>query len=247
MSLLAFVRPELGILKSYYKKAVLYGDYIDVYEYDTNKISHTEKYRFDYNKKNKGDRRKSSLHRARQEIYRLVEANEGKFGEYRSVFFTLTFRKNVTNLRKANRSFKYFIKKLNEFVQFKIKYVVVPEFQKRGAVHYHGVFFNMPFIPIDKFKKIWSYGFVDLQATRNMRSVGAYIAKYLSKSTYDKRLYGEKAYFSARGLYRPIHIYGSLEVEILLTGDIVEISHYEQHNCKYIKYARRNICDSLGG
>lgn len=246
VALLAFTRPELGVLKSYYKKAIIYGKYIDVYEYGSNKVTHSEKNRVDYNKKNDGYRRKSSFNRARQEIYRIVEANEGKFGEYRPIFFTLTFRKNVTNLRKANRSFKYFIKKLNAYVKFKIKYIVVPEFQKRGAVHYHGIFFNMPFIDIDSFKKIWSYGFIDLQVTRDMRSVGAYIAKYMTKSTYDKRLYGEKAYFGSRGLFRPIHIYGSNEVDILLTGDIIELSHYEQHNCKYIKYARGNLRHSLG-
>jgi hypothetical protein len=245
IELLAFTRPELALSKSYYQKAIVYGKYVEYYEYDTNLISHKETHRIAYRRTGEHQRRQSSLSRARQEIYRIVEANVGRYGAYRPVFFTLTFRRNETELKKTNRKYKYFITKLNEYVGHKVKYIVVPEFQKRGAVHYHGVFFNLPYLPIETFKKLWSNGSVDLQVTRKFRSVGAYISKYLSKDMFDKRLFNQKAYFTSRGIYRPIHIFGSIRVSDVLTDDMIEIEHYEKHNCKYIKYARRNIRDSL--
>lgn len=207
--------------KVYWRQAVVYGKIIELYEYDSVKFTHKELHRFDYNKSDTGKRRSSSIVRARREIYRIAEANTGRWGNYLPVFFTLTFKENQQNLREANVEYRNFIRRLNRFLRFKVKYLVVPEFQKRGAVHYHGVFFNLPHVDILKFRGIWSKGYVDLQGVKKIRSISAYIAKYLSKDTLDSRLYGERAYFTSRDLYRPINIVDDHVIDSFLKDAIV--------------------------
>jgi hypothetical protein len=54
--------------------------------------------------------------------------------------------------------------RLNYHIGHALKYVSVVEFQKRGAVHYHAVFFNLPFIVNDELAAIWSHGFIKINA-----------------------------------------------------------------------------------
>ena len=94
--------------------------------------------------------------------------------------------------------------RLNYHVGHSLKYVSVVEFQKRGAVHYHAVFFNLSYIDNDELAKIWSHGFIKINAIQHIRSIGAYVSKYLQKGVVDARLFNEKCYFTSRGLIKPI-------------------------------------------
>lgn len=225
------------IKRVYWRELVEYGKIFELYEFFKVRITFKEVLRFDYSRKDEGKRRISSVRRARQAVFRLVEANVREHGDYRPIFFTLTFKENIENLRKANRFFKEFIRKLNRIVPSRIRYVIVPEFQDRGAIHYHGVFFNLPFIDIKKFEKLWGHGFIDIQVSRRIRSTGAYLAKYLTKEYFDERLYGEKAFFCSRGLIRPIHIYEDSEIDRILNNAIIkESNYYQRSNCKFSKF-----------
>ena len=113
----------------------------------------------------------------------------------------------------ANPIFTNYIKRLNYQTfgskESVAKYVVVPEFQKRGAVHYHAVYFNLPPINSRKeyrtgeFAKLWGQGFVKSKKIAHIPNVGIYMTKYMTKDASDRRLVGRKKYFSSRGLRKP--------------------------------------------
>jgi hypothetical protein len=224
------------ISKIYDKKAVVYGDEVDLFEYKTTKITFKQPNRSNLRKK-KGLRRIDSISRTRQAIYRLVSMNCGEHGDFPPVFFTITFKENIEDLAYANSEFKKFIQRLNYFFDKKLKYVFVPEFQKRGAVHYHGIFFNIPFIDKNLIEDIWGHGFTRIETTSKVKDMSAYISKYLSKETFDKRLFGQRIILSSRGLKRPVEIYGGYEVDEYLSSVkiIDETQVYKSLPCVYKK------------
>lgn len=133
----------------------------------------------------------------------------GQYGkEFTSKFVTLTFRENVKDLKTANYEFKKFMQRLNYYMfgtkKANIKYSCVPEFQKRGAVHYHLIFYNLPYLKANDLESIWGNGFIKVNKIDNVDNVGAYICKYMTKENTDKRLEGNKCYFNSRGLLKPL-------------------------------------------
>lgn len=160
--------------------------------------------------------RKRSLQRTRTNLRRLVNANawmwkkpRGKY--YLPTFATFTFKEEeFKNVKVGYWHFSAFIKRLNEYVHGErkniLRYVVVPEFQERGTVHFHAVFFNLPYVLNDSLEVIWGNGMVKIKAIRHVDNVGAYITKYMSKEFEDDRLDGLKHYSSSRGLIRPTEV-----------------------------------------
>jgi len=153
-------------------------------------------------------RRDDNLMEVRQSIRRLVDGNVEAHG-YPPVFLTFTFKDNIQEVDIANEHFHSFIRKLTSAIGQRPKYLAVVEFQKRGAVHYHCIFFNLsPEYEIRErnsrfVANLWGAGYVDLQRIRNVKRVGPYVCKYLDKAVHDKRLRGRKAFFTSRGLLRP--------------------------------------------
>lgn len=190
-----------------------------------------------YKKKKGGEKRQSSLARARQQVFDLVEVNINAY-EHKPIFLTLTFedKDNSLEMDIANEMFTNFVRKFKAQSGLEPKYVCVPEFQKRGTPHYHIVFFNLPFIFVSneareklKTKKseyefnwndIWSHGDVDVKLIKNKytnkfgkvihNGCAAYMSKYLSKKFQDERLYGKKTYFASRKLFRPYKMFSEL-------------------------------------
>lgn len=143
------------------------------------------------------------LNRAKADLRRLVNTNIKDI----SKFITLTFAENIQDLDYANKEFMLFIKRLSYKLHVKIEYVCVPEFQKRGAIHYHVIMFNVPYIRNKELQDIWKHGFVRINKIDNVDNVGAYITKYMSKDfDLDNRLKGRKCYFSSRKLNKPKEI-----------------------------------------
>jgi len=165
------------ISKVYQKKAIIYGNTIELYEYVNTKItfvgtSETRTRRFN------GVRTDTSINRARKTLFRLVEANHKKHGNGKSIFVTLTFVENLTDLKIANAYYKLFIKRLNYMLGIQLRYVCVPEWQKRGAVHFHVVFFNLPFVHYHVLEQVWGYGSTNVQAVKHVRSIASYISQW---------------------------------------------------------------------
>lgn len=148
---------------------------------------------------------KDANYRERQRIRRtmvrqLVTCN---FTNH-SKFITLTFRENLIDVKKANYIFMKFIQRLKYWHDGKsFNYLAVIEFQKRGAVHYHMIA-DLDFVPANVLRDLWKNGFVKINDITNVDNVGAYVVKYMSKNTDDKRLQGLKGYNCSRGLARPV-------------------------------------------
>lgn len=160
----------------------------------------------------------SSLSRTRTGLIRLVNSNARMYfnekGEVvKPQFLTYTIHENIKDVRIANPLFTNYIKRLNYHTfgskESIVKYVVVPEFQVRGAVHYHAVFFNLPMINsrqefrTGEFASLWEHGFIKKKNVSEIPNVGIYMTKYMTKDALDQRLVGRKKYFSSRGLYKP--------------------------------------------
>nr|WP_023842321.1 Rep5 [Geobacillus sp. 1121]AHB19301.1 Rep5 [Geobacillus sp. 1121] len=197
----------------YSAKVVVSGHVVELYEYETeiktgkdNKGGSVGRAGKNASDEDKEKNRDLVLKRAKREVRRLINSNVDAWGE-KPKFFTLTFRENVTDIKWANNEFKKFRQRLSRYIwkcPNNLKYVAVIEFQKRGAVHYHVVVFNMPYVPHGVLQEIWGHGFVHIRAIDDCDNVGAYVTKYMTKSNDDERLREQKCYFSSRGLVKPV-------------------------------------------
>lgn len=192
------------------------GKIIEVYQYETPYLYNLGPLRTSEAKLEEGDvggMRTDNLERARKKIKRLVNSNTFVYG-YHPIFITYTFARNCTNIREANSLFEKHITELRrKIVGRKLRYLAVPELQKRGAIHYHVVFFDLPYIEGIKtiFAESWGQGFVQIKAVSHVRNVGAYISKYFSKRWHDERISGTKGYFTSSNLFQP-EIFRSIDI-----------------------------------
>lgn len=116
--------------------------------------------------------RETTLKRARKMIRWLVNTNINLNNDYSPKFLTLTFKENISSLKSANYEFKKFRHRLEYKFHIKINYLCVPEFQKRGSIHYHVILFNLPFIDADELSSIWGNGFIKINRIDKVSNVG---------------------------------------------------------------------------
>ena len=168
-----------------------------------------------------------SARKAHAQIRDLIYANYGYHNELPK-FFTLTF-KGDAGLPEANKKFHLFIKRVNFYLKTidgrKLQYIAVPEFQKRGATHYHVIVFNFPFIS-DKdifhgtINELWPHGFVEatkISISNGLEPVVLYMTKYIRIQELDSRFDNKKRFFHSEGLFPPQIIKNSSpEHEILI-------------------------------
>jgi hypothetical protein len=191
----------------------------------------------------------SSISRARVRMRRLCYSNTFRFSKlngwlFTPVFITVTYKENFSDLPLANRSFSKFIQRFNYFLGHQsawLQYVAVPEFQKRGAVHYHMIFFNLPFIERgpDVLRKLWREGYqVKMKATPDVRQVGSYLAPYLMKQGVDERFFCKRRFFSSRGLFEPLRIVEPEVINQLLISMpvAIETKYFSNSFADYTSY-----------
>lgn len=191
--------------------------------------------------------RYKTLRTAHQTLRRLINANVDAWG-CTPKFVTLTFADNVQDIKTANHEFGKFRRRLEYELKFKVKYAVVIEFQKRGAIHYHSVFFNLPYIKNSRLAEIWENGFVRINKIDDVDNVGAYVTKYMTKEAQDKakadRLIGQKSYFTSRGLKKPVESTDEKEIEQVtaaLSHSKVFESYFENDYLGTIHYTQFNL------
>lgn len=177
-----------------------------------------------YKKENKNSLKSillSNAYRSNFNCQRICKAN----ADIWESFITLTFKENLTDISIANKKFNSFVsnvrKKKKDF-----KYIAVPEFQKRGAVHYH-LLSNLTKDDSDiiiKQKnskendnfydvKYWNKGFSAVDFIKNdYKKIFSYISKYMTKDI-DNRLFGKKRYFFSLNLNQPKTDYLNLDNE----------------------------------
>jgi len=155
-----------------------------------------------------------SSYRARKEIRLTVNANVDWYGKETTKFLTLTFAEDIKDLKKANLHFMNFVKRMNRFLNFKLRYIAVVQFQDKtrgGVIHYHIMLFNVPFVPVSKITEIWGHGFVKINAIDDVNNVGAYMVGYMGKNLVDERLFNQKRFFRSKGLAKPTEVKGMAE------------------------------------
>lgn len=200
--------------------------------------------------------RKRSAQHSKSALKQIINANTEQWKDqngrsFRPIFLTLTFAENMTDIKKANRIFSKFKQRLDyEITGIKksyLKYVGVIEFQKRGAVHYHVLIFNLPFMEsiYDKMNKIWGEGFVIVKSIDQVKNIASYMCKYMTKNNDDERLCGEKTYFTSRGLKKPVTTFDWQIIKTILNFIPSYIEPYEKEieneMCKKILYRRYDL------
>jgi len=228
-----------NVHNSYYKHGVLYGNYFDLRIYKDVRFSFKQPDR-DYTKTKQGKKRDDSTSRTRVNLYRLVSANIRQHGRYKPLFATYTFSDNIIDRDIANLKFKIYIQKLSSHLGYNPKYIVVPENQKRGAWHFHVVFFNLPKMNFKDNDKMWGQGTnaVNIQYIRGISDISAYLAKYLSKDMVIHRELNKKLFFSSRGLLRPIDVFNTDAIDsILKHGRVKVLSVFEGKTYTQTKYS----------
>lgn len=165
-----------------------------------------------------------SLTRTRNNLIELVAENRKIFKS----FITLTIRDDIRDIDVANKMFNYWcIYIRSEFPEF--AYIGVPEFQKRGVIHYH-LLTNikcgsdlLPYSPrfwysdnkkdyvnCDYTKlKYWNHGYItsfNLDMADDHFNVALYITKYLYKDI-DNRLWGRNKILRSNNLNKPNKYY----------------------------------------
>jgi len=135
---------------------------------------------------------------------------------------TITFRKNETDIDLAWKKFKYFCTLMRWRYGERFQYVAVPEYQKRGAVHYHLAVRG--WYHYNTVRRLWarasgdSGGNVDFtgivkrhgKTERNPRKIANYISKYISKA--DSVTFNKRRYSSGGKIEVPAPVYGWLAI-----------------------------------
>lgn len=205
-----------------YNKAIYYGGFLELYEYEKEFLQRGFKQQrqgnFDGEKlaidrsdpalsSSCKERRADSARRASLVFRRLVLSN--LCGVENPVLFTLTYSENIDDLRVAYRHFTSFIKALRYKFGQSFQYIAVPEFQKRGAVHFHALFWGLPTQSIlcerrtRFYAGLWAKGFLYIRQTDGDARIASYLSKYMSKTFTDPRLKGQKAFVASRNCKRP--------------------------------------------
>ena len=129
-----------------------------------------------------------NINRSKYEMLRLVKTNEEDF----KTFITLTFAENITSIEDANKIFDIWRTKIKS-IKKDFKYICVPEFQKRGAVHYH----LLSNLEIEK-----TYEYIRRNKKLETIDVVGYMSKYMTKDI-DNRLWGKRRYLYSQNLKKP--------------------------------------------
>jgi hypothetical protein len=136
---------------------------------------------------------------------------------------TLTFKENVTDIDEAWCVFKAFAKKMRKKYPDAFQYVAVPEYQKRGAVHFHVAIKG--FYYVNTIRAIWRRccahrgGNIDITSPRgfgknswNPKRIANYLSKYITKG--DTVSFNRKRYGASRNIEIPEAVTGWLPLGI---------------------------------
>lgn len=119
----------------------------------------------------------------------------------------------------------------------KFDYLIIPEFHKSGAVHFHGLLGDIPANFVEAIhpksgqplmrndRQIynltdWKHGFTDCEKIIDSEKTASYLTKYITKELMsNKEMFRKKRYFNSKGLKNPTIEY--LDSEIVNLTDFV--------------------------
>ena len=263
---------------TYHFRAVIAGHVIKLYKYTDLQIcqkgkSCENRKKRDRTEEEKQKDRKKNLWRARNSLIDTINANVDRPWGERLKFFTMSFKEDIFDLKEANSQFNKFIKRLEYHIKRKVHYTVIARFQdgkrpggkaggREGVIHYHVLFYDLPYVPHDKLTAIWDRGFVWINAVDDVDNLGVYmVAGYMGNEIDDERLNGQKHYWSSRGLSGAVVMYGREDLSAKLgiqgrepvdrktfVSEHVGVVVYEQYNLKREgkNYARKKKAAASG-
>ena len=222
------------ILKQYDIKFVDCGECYQVYYYQNKKIISTKK--DDTDLKLKKLKIENSIDNKEQKATNIIELKDEKKIEDRNIirsklncqrlakanskiwetFITLTIAENEQDIKKANKMLHSFTVQVRR-IKKDFSYIAIPEFQKRGAIHYHlltnisidddKLIFSQEDNPRYKHIKYWNKGFTNIEPIKDdIKKVVGYISKYMTKDI-DNRLFGHRRYLYSQNLSIPKESY----------------------------------------
>lgn len=200
-----------------YTRILQAGNQLEIYSYTKDYVP-PRKRDYGRNKRRKREnakgsavvsfRRARSVQRAKKGFFSIVATNLQ--GTETVTFCTLTCYESLP-LRVGYEALKLFFRKIkkkggNE----SIRYIAVPEWQKRGSLHFHVLIWGIDEGIIKKerntrnFQRCWGRGYADLRIARNNNlAIAGYMAKYLVKGLTDSRLSNNRAYSCSHNIKRP--------------------------------------------
>jgi len=152
-----------------------------------------------------------SIKRASRAFFDLVEHNLYLHEDLPNLL-TLTYHDEYENYPELDVAYKHlqaFYTRVKKTVAPNLTYLSVPEWQKRGAVHFHCLVWGLGKSVREErvtriLQRLWGQGYCDVSSTYNKSSaLSGYLTKYLSKAKSDIRLGNRKAYTASRNIERP--------------------------------------------
>jgi len=204
-----------------YVKSVAYGTNVEIYNYEENiringrsggQIQGRVRVQSvpidgDSQEESAKERRRDNQRRSAMAFRRIVISNLGV--DNPPLLVTCTYAENQTDLRIAYKDWNAFTGALRYRYGKSFKYIAVPEFQKRGAIHFHALVWGLPKDVYQTERRtrlvasLWKRGFVDLKETDGKEELAGYLSKYMSKTQADPRLSGWQAFRCSRNVARP--------------------------------------------
>jgi len=221
-----------------YVKLVRSGNLIELYEYQKNLPDRGRKQKKDRERRSVSvKRRADNVERCRKAFTRLVRSNIDGITMPALCTFTMA---DVVSIDRAYRCFTQFVQRFRRVFGTAFRYIAVPEFQERGAVHFHVIFWGVSQKAIlnerhtRQIQHLWGRGYVDCILTDGSVKLAGYLSKYMRKAMWDERLGRQKAYSSSRSVLRPVSLTSRTSVDVSLgvwggvdNFDVVKVSEFD--------------------
>jgi len=190
---------------------------------------------------------------------RIAKANFNGSGS--PVFVTITYAENMGDVSQARRDWKTFTERARYKFGTQFRYVCVSEFQQRGAVHFHAIFWGLPpeSVVSERLTRLvaglWGLGYVDIVPIKDEQKTSTYLSKYIAKNFNDSRLRGFRSYMVSRNAIRPVvdrgailsaYFYGEhTGLPNLSTGVVLHESEYDTQYLGRANYKIYKILKSI--
>jgi len=191
-----------------------------------------------------------SFYRSKRNAKRIIFSNAWRWykkngSPFPPFFLTLTFEDNIQDLKLANRMFSKFIQRFNYKLTNKkkayLQYLGVIEFQRRGAIHYHVIIFNLPYIKDMVYKtmrELWGQGRIELKIVKSINTLINYLSKYMVKDIENGKLSEKKRYFTSRKIKRPLVSYDFYATLLLSSNLKNRLILEKEMDIKYIGHMK---------
>jgi hypothetical protein len=158
----------------------------------------------------------------------------------RAVFITLTLADEGITPSEAKGFLFSFLKRIGRRFR-RAACIWRMELQKRGAVHFHLLMFNIPYIDQRALQRVWTQvtgeklSIVHIKLVRSYRMLVSYVAKYMGKDGADVvTSLDHDAYLSVpqgQGMGRSWGIWGKVNLPF---GDVLRLDTFDYGTARYL-------------